>query len=171
MITKNEMLFLFQKRYGHKLIPDIRKYPRRFLKDIPYYQYRKEIRAYRRISGHFPFPCKFKKNGKCNGLSDSMMCCCNACYSSHGYFDFVFEQDLWYYAQRFNRATGFWRKDKGCILGREYRSETCLSYYCKESKHKKFNEELYIYGRGLINLLQKVYKEIDKVKQEYEKYK
>jgi len=86
------------------------------------------------------FGCKFK-DGKCIG-SGVEMCCCSGCRGSTGFFRTTFfydysrkdriEDEMLYYAKKFNLKTGFWRKDKGCILPRRKRSATCLTYNCSD---------------------------------------
>ncbi|NIU84559.1 MAG: hypothetical protein GWN31_12000 [Candidatus Thorarchaeota archaeon] len=69
---------------------------------------------------------KFKKD------KHNYMCCCGGCAGSVGHAD-TFPKDVRYLeemASYFNTETGYWRKGKGCILPRKYRSRTCLSYHC-----------------------------------------
>lgn len=91
--------------------------------------------------------CKFE-NGKCNGFpywvpKDSPACCCHGCANEVGYLGYMLESDIEYYAERFDRKTGFWREGKGCLLNRSMRSRICLCYICSKEKkniHKLLNQ-------------------------------
>lgn len=83
---------------------------------------------------------KYKKNR-------NKMCCCSNCLEYVGHLDIKFfnhydtdeyiEKELLYYAKKFSKNTGFWRKNKGCILPRERRSITCLTYNCSKNLTKE----------------------------------
>lgn len=89
------------------------------------------------------FDCDFK-NGKCkkyrNYNNKKIMCCCSGCVWNFGYLKTRFirgedeikniEKEMLYYATKFSRVNGFWRRNKGCILPREKRSPTCLTHNC-----------------------------------------
>jgi len=67
------------------------------------------------------------------------MCCCSICYNSLGYLRFI-QNDLKVIkriAGLFRPEIGFWRKGKGCILPRKYRSAVCLGYRCESAEKYK----------------------------------
>lgn len=66
-------------------------------------------------------------------------CCCAGCHYSVGYLDALPGQidTLGYIAKIFDSRTGFWRADKGCVLPRQYRSNTCLFHMCNRGGHNK----------------------------------
>lgn len=88
---------------------------------------------------HIDFGCKIGKDGSdCKYFQGRLskdeppMCCCDQCFDRVGYLDVLTNQPT-YFARLFNRKTGFWRKDKGCILPREHRSITCLTHHCNHT--------------------------------------
>ena len=105
-----------------------------------------------KLTAKVDFGCGFE-NGECKakrslGWSSTEMCCCKDCASNIGYLNIIFfseysdnydiQQELLYYTKKYQFNTGFWRKGKGCILPREKRSTTCLTYKCS---HTITNEE------------------------------
>lgn len=88
---------------------------------------------------------KFKKD------KHNYMCCCGGCAGSVGHAD-TFPKDTRYLeemASYFNAETGYWRKGKGCILPRKYRSVTCLLYNCSSVGHTHDSKA----ARKLLNLV------------------
>ena len=103
-----------------------------------------KLKELKRQTGNIKYNCDFDINGKCKDTrskqrfrsidypySPSNKCCCVLCYRNKGYLDGIYsEKDLRYYAKLFNPLSGFWRKDKGCVLDRSMRSHICISYNC-----------------------------------------
>jgi len=76
-------------------------------------------------------------------------CCCSSCESSLGYLKFIPNnlKTVKIIAKLFRPEVGFWRKDKGCVLPRKYRSAVCLGFRCGTA------EKLKIYGvKGMLVL-------------------
>jgi hypothetical protein len=94
----------------------------------------KRIENLKRLTGRIEFGCKFDKNGRCNGKKTiynlEKQCCCADCAVKMGYLQIIHEKDALYYAKKFNKKTGFWRKGKGCIIDRHMRSNTCIAFVC-----------------------------------------
>lgn len=81
------------------------------------------------------YDCQFK-DGKCksNVSSYNPRCCCQGCAGALGYLrgglnkiPLGSDKEI---LPLFSEKTGFWRKGKGCILPRKYRSVVCLSFNC-----------------------------------------
>ena len=93
------------------------------------------------LTAKINFRCNFE-DGSCKSYRDHghKMCCCKLCSSDFGFLRVVFfkpwddssfiEEELLYYAKKFNLKTGFWREGKGCVLPRHKRSQTCLTHNC-----------------------------------------
>jgi len=86
------------------------------------------------ISKYIDFNCQFKK-GICRQYKQTpnkpnRMCCCQNCLTSVGWLKFIHRCDINKYAKSFSIRTGFWRKDKGCMLPYELRSAVCVFYNC-----------------------------------------
>ena len=88
---------------------------------------------------HINFDCKIGENNqeckyyKDGGYTDTTMtCCCNDCLDRVGHLDLLTKPPE-YFSRKFSCKTGFWRKGKGCILPREHRSITCLTYHCNHN--------------------------------------
>lgn len=82
------------------------------------------------------FECQFDK-GLCkvyrgSYFKDEKMCCCHSCLDYTGWLKFIYKCDINKYAKRYSIKTGFWRKDKGCILPYDLRSSTCVFHNCHE---------------------------------------
>lgn len=86
--------------------------------------------------------CGFDSGGLCKTMrkdnSINLKCCCINCHNTFGYLmaipaseDGSIEREI---INLFDETDGFWRKRKGCILPRKYRSLTCLSYMCMSWK-------------------------------------
>lgn len=60
------------------------------------------------------------------------MCCCYGCSYSCGYLtgEVIELKNIQTYLDNWNKLSGFWRPDIGCILPRELRSITCVTYSC-----------------------------------------
>jgi hypothetical protein len=102
------------------------------------------LEKYQSLKGLFQnidFECNIQPNGSCKNHSTNR-CCCYDCKNNIGYIHIMFENQIPYYAKKFNGKTGFWRKGKGCILPHHLRSITCLTHHCnykwdgyKSNKH------------------------------------
>jgi hypothetical protein len=70
-------------------------------------------------------------------------CCCERCEDASGYFSsqgiklqgYINTREIYLnkfpiLKNNFNSTTGFWRKNRGCILPREFRSLTCNFFVC-----------------------------------------
>lgn len=134
MVKIDRIKYLLKDRHS-KIIPNFKD------NTLEYNYHIKLLKALKRVSGYIPFPCEFDKDGQCNGkgVSKDHMCCCGGCKDSVGYLNIVPESDIPFYAKWYTGKTGFWRKGKGCILPREYRSSTCLTFYC-DDYHREGNE-------------------------------
>lgn len=107
----------------------------------PYYQYQK-LAA---MTKHYNFDCGFDESGVCSYYqtlhlsrdAKRNMCCCHSCYSNMGYLEFLPANlaMIETYADLFHEKVGYWRKDKGCILERKFRSRICLTYNCHTYPH------------------------------------
>ena len=85
--------------------------------------------------------CTHQRNRKDRGFSPNEMCWCQWCANDVGYLDFIQNDPevISIIARYFEAKVGFWRKDKGCILPRQYRSATCLGYRCPDSNKVAIN--------------------------------
>jgi len=96
-----------------------------------------------RKTRHINYGCYFQPDGTCvrtrERKSNNEMCCCSACYYSLGYLRYIQNDPkvIKRIASLFKEDVGFWRKNKGCILPRKYRSAVCLGYRCTESNCAK----------------------------------
>lgn len=84
------------------------------------------------------FSC-FKEGGKCALRPDGSVCCCGSCDTQFGHFastDIILSQNIKIYNKLFFPKTGFWHKHKGCLLPKELRSITCITYNCENSDKK-----------------------------------
>jgi hypothetical protein len=122
-----------------------------------------EIKAIKNIFRYIDFECKFNGIG-CKENPNSIKCCCWDCLSSIGYLEFISSHDIPYYSRKFSKKTGFWRKDKGCILPHSLRSITCLKHHCNHDiKHQQFR-----YGiKEITNLIEDKQKELKKLEDIY----
>lgn len=99
-----------------------------------------------KLTAKIDFKCRFEK-GKCREHR-TVRCCCSNCAFYFGYLGTMFmnyysdiediEEQILYYVKKYTLRNGFWRRNKGCILPREMRSATCLTYNCC---HHLTNEE------------------------------
>jgi len=104
-----------------------------------------KIKVLKQSSETLPFDlCNFDNDGRCETFrKDGWQCLCVECDTFCGYIKYTTEEELIMYAEAYDDKTGFFREGIGCVLPREYRSRTCLSYYCiKDSKIKDFSERL-----------------------------
>lgn len=90
------------------------------------------------LTAKIDYSCNFDKLGRCridvektSEVSD--MGCCKYCSDNLGYLMSIHESHISILSKNFNTETGFWRKKKGCILPRKYRSPLCLDYICKNN--------------------------------------
>jgi len=124
------------------------------------------------LTKHVDYDCGFGSTGRCKNYLETpaeqlTMCCCNSCFDSMGYVDYLptgdggwpYDQkdnlkDLKVYARHFSEKAvkfsygytikiGYWRPGKGCILPRSYRSNTCLGYTCGKKKQTKWERRLF----------------------------
>ena len=103
-----------------------------------------DILALLKLTAHIDFGCEFINNecktvrNEKHWLNDNnkwiskrrKMCCCAYCDRNIGYLRYIFEEDVETYAKLYNKDTGFWRENSGCVLPRELRSVTCATYVC-----------------------------------------
>jgi len=94
--------------------------------------YSSEFKGIAALTKHIDYDCQFV-DGNCKSR-DSKMCCCTGCRHTLGHNRSIIHSyaDIKRMAKCYNTKTGFWRKDKGCILPRELMSATCLGHHCKE---------------------------------------
>lgn len=111
---------------------NIRGYGELKKKDVEYF---KELYYHR--------PSEFKKQydtwtRRDKRYKTKVMCCCSSCVRTVGWSYYLPEDEttLRRMARYFNSLTGYWRPDRGCILPRQYRSGTCLTYACYRSECK-----------------------------------
>lgn len=93
------------------------------------------------------YHCRFTKDGRCRGNrsyydpAKKFMCCCSNCHNTVGHNPSIpnDHEIIATMANLFSEvveeegiviASGFWRKDSGCILQRKLRSGICLNYHC-----------------------------------------
>jgi len=96
------------------------------------------LKHMKNMFAYIEFNCRFV-NGTCKryldyGTPPTGMCCCANCNAYAGYLDTVPEDKLGYYAKKFSKKTGFWRKAGGCNLPHSMRSVTCLTFHCNGSQ-------------------------------------
>jgi len=103
------------------------------------------------------FDCQFDGLG-CKEHPTILKCCCVDCRKSYGYFRILLNSDLKYYARHFNTKTGFWRKEKGCILPHKMRSVTCLTYHCNNSYFDSYKQSFEGFSRGINLIKNELYK-------------
>ena len=86
----------------------------------------------------YPISCKTtrKVDPQQYWISKDMLCCFD-CESRIGFLRYINRKSLKQIAKKFSNKTGFWRKDKGCILPISQRSSTCLAYCCGCGENKK----------------------------------
>ncbi len=101
------------------------------------------------------YGCAFDSNGLCIEERDNIKvfvdytpnaaCCCSNCYSNSGYIKFIqnSERVIKLISGKFKKNVGFWRKGKGCILPRKYRSGMCLGYRCITSIENKYFRKIH----------------------------
>lgn len=117
--------------------------------------------ALRELTERIDFGCNFglikthlcHKYEKPNNPKDKAMCCCINCADSFGYLKIIPINQLKYYVRNFNEKTGFWREGKGCILPRNRRSNTCVTFACYElfdRNSKNYKERLNLRGLHVI---------------------
>jgi hypothetical protein len=130
------------------------------------------LEKYQTIKGLFmniDFECNIKPNGSCKNHSTNK-CCCYDCKNNIGYIHIMLKNQIPLYAKHFNGRTGFWRKNKGCILPHHMRSTTCLTHHCNHyyddnsSKNQHFSKGV-MFIRQLLNDTRKELRECcDRVK-------
>ena len=89
------------------------------------------------------FECGFGLNGGyCLGHKKAPTYCCASCGYNKGWLNqplrsfgkitkvFGTNKTAEFFNEHFDNEIGFWRKDKGCILPRKYRSMTCIFCNC-----------------------------------------
>lgn len=116
--------------------------------------------AYKKVIKNFTdkikFNCDFIDNvcvnvreskipsGEC---SKSIPCCCGHCFEGGGFLPIPRRSSLWKenYEKLFFEDIGFYRKNSGCILSREYRSKICNGFLCSTllSKMSRVEKDTY----------------------------
>jgi len=125
-----------ERLLGHNII--ISNHSERGWDWFSYYEYAK-------LTSLIDFECNFDGNGVCKqrrphvrknskNVSVDNSCCCGDCSFSIGFLKAVpncmaIIKEI---AGLFSGRTGFWRKDIGCILPRQYRSVVCLTHECRK---------------------------------------
>ncbi len=97
-----------------------------------------DFRALKGLIQYLDFDCQVNDTGGCQKNPSSKSCCCYDCLGNVGYFKLMLYKDILYYSKKFSVKTGFWRKEKGCILPHRMRSITCLTHHCNHGKRKDF---------------------------------
>ena len=135
MLTSNFIISLLRK--GYKLTPD------------PARQFMPQAAA---ATSFFKFPCAFNPETKqCKANRHTERCCCINCSWTVGHLGSSWPNNLKLlasYAKHYNKDTGFWRADKGCILPRHMRSITCAYYVC----HDQMDEFAKINSSDIVTL-------------------
>jgi len=108
------------------------------------------------LTGEFDWPCHFDCNGQCQGANrygpTATRGCCFHCAENGGYLDYTYEEAVPALQKHWSVTTGFWRKGKGCVLPRKYRSDTCVSYICGDADPTGvFSEALDLIGQVMWN--------------------
>ena len=104
------------------------------------------------------FGCELGLNGEyCLGYKKAPTYCCANCGYNSGWLNqalksfgkttkvFGTNKTAKFFNRHFDNEIGFWRKDKGCILPRKYRSMTCIFCNCLRDlgeKGRQRHEEL-----------------------------
>jgi len=92
------------------------------------------------------FKCDFDAQGLCREerkfRNPRVGCCCKDCGVSFGFLRAIPKTAQQLYQKRYDPALGFWRPDKGCILPRVFRSQTCLHHYCSSKEIKGVDIQL-----------------------------
>jgi hypothetical protein len=90
--------------------------------------------------------CKAQRSTKAQQDIESWCCgpmgCCIRCASAVGYLDALPAYALKAVARLWSTKTGFWRKSKGCVLPRKWRSHTCLGFTCSVIPRKPVQDKL-----------------------------
>ena len=96
-----------------------------------------DIKALKTLTSLIDFGCNFDDTGLCRlyrNTEYNPRCCCNNCHGATGHFTNIQLTDTPKIARHFKEKVGFWRKGRGCILPRELRSDTCITYICNTYK-------------------------------------
>jgi hypothetical protein len=119
----------------------------------------KQLVGLRSVTEFIDFGCEFGQNGRICRMYEKFevedkTCCCNLCGYQLGYLNMIPANRLKLYAQRFHETYGFWRSEKGCILDRQDRSRTCLTYNCRAigNKTRKEDELGHAFQRGMYGI-------------------
>jgi hypothetical protein len=104
-----------------------------------------DFRNLKNFIRHVDFNCQINSKGGCRYTPKSLRCCCNNCYEYAGFFRVMIDTDIPKYSRQFSIRTGFWRKDRGCILSHKMRSVTCLTHHCNYDETGSFT-----YGMNVI---------------------
>ena len=104
-----------------------------------------ELEHLKALTGDIKFDCDFDCGGFCKktrrmhkeyGAPKEEKNCCAGCETSGGFFhhnNVVTQDQKDFLIANFNGETGFWRKKKGCIVPRKWRSKICTSYTCRDT--------------------------------------
>lgn len=105
---------------------------------LSYKDKRKTERHYKlkNLCSYVDFGCSFN-GGTCSKYKEYdkkyIMCCCTRCAIEYGYYndkDYIWKTDLKKLSELFRKKTGFWRKNKGCIIPYHIRSIICITHSC-----------------------------------------
>jgi hypothetical protein len=92
-------------------------------------EYTELLDSIKELTEFIDFQCNFVE-GKCKNVSSSY-CCSNDCVDKVGYLKSICLEYLPEYESNWNKDTGFYRADKGCVLTRRLRSIVCLTFSCR----------------------------------------
>ena len=150
-----------EKRHNIFIIP--------YVKGWEYDERMEIIKSLKMISEDIEFPCEFNERG-CQ-VHDTEVCCCQGCHETIGWFDYIPEKDFPLYAKKFSdkNKNGFWRKGKGCVLPRELRSTTCVSFLCgryrfKDGTYTRLGKKIMSLEKVIKDMERKLYSKMRKIK-------
>jgi len=93
-------------------------------------------------TANIEFGCDFEGN-TCRAMREKRRgCCCQSCNSRHGFLEKIKPSAFNEILSLFDRAWGFWRPGKGCILPRKWLSPTCLFFACLPFMKEKDRRDL-----------------------------
>ena len=119
------------------------------------------------ITEHIDYGCVFNKSGRCKNKHFPKLssipkvrlvfkrCCCEHC--NDGYLERIPKSAEKEILSLWSPHSGFYRKGKGCILPRKWRSEVCLVFWCASNYLSKPSETYYyIDFRGFFRRRRKI---------------
>lgn len=162
-MRQKQFIKIASKYQSGRIVNDI--YEPEHMKDHSLYRrikYRfEELESLKMLTESIDFGCNFNKKGGCRN-TDNERCCCTSCKSSHGHFRIIRQSDVPRLARHFDERTGFWRKDKGCILPRKLRSITCITYNC--CKSEQTDNMLHALGRAMYLVVTRIKEHVEELK-------